>query len=95
MACDNLADNGYFCRGKLSRNDVIVALMPQSSLGDVFLQTDGGNIKFRVSNCRMPRQVVFFFLKPDFTPAIVGTDLNVGTGVETKWLLTLRLTPIK
>ena len=93
MSCENLADNGYFCRGKIPRTDVILGLIPLSALTDAYVQSDGGNIKFRVNNCRIPKQVVFSFLKSDFTPAIVGTDLNTGAS-ETKWLLTLRMTPI-
>jgi len=94
FACDNLANNGYFCRSKLPSNDVILSLVATTAVGDVLLQTDGGYSKFRVNNCRMPKQVTFYFLKPDFSNAIVGTDINVG-GAETKWMLTLRMTPIK
>jgi hypothetical protein len=94
FACENLANNGYFCRGKLASNDVILSIVPTSALGDVLVQSDGGNAKFRVNNCRMLKQVTFYFLRPDFTPAIVGTDLNVG-GTESKWVLNLRMYPIK
>jgi hypothetical protein len=93
MTCENLADNGYFCRGKIPRTDVIMGIIPLSALSDVYVQSDGGTIKFTVKNCRIPKQVVFSFLKSDFSPTIVGADLNTG-GAETKWLLTLRMTPI-
>ena len=93
MVCENLADSGYFCRGKIPRTDVIMGIIPLSALSDVYVQSDGGNIKFKVKNCRFPKQVVFYFMKSDFSPAIVGADLNTGAS-ETKWLLTLRMTPI-
>ncbi|MFO0006633.1 MAG: hypothetical protein ACK559_36500, partial [bacterium] len=83
MTCDNLTDNGYFCREKLPRGDVILSFIPLATLSDVFLQTDGGNIKFMVKNCRVPRQVVFYFLRPDFTNVLVGEDLN-NAGTENK-----------
>ena len=47
--------------------------------------------KFTVKNCRMAKQVRFKWLKPDFTNAINNTDVN--NGGETRWILTLRLTP--
>jgi hypothetical protein len=96
MFCsDNLGESGYFCRNKLSPKDNILSIVPMNALTDAYIQSDGGNIKFRVNNCRYPRQIIFYFLKPDFSLAIVGTDVNVGAGVETKWILTLKMTPIK
>jgi hypothetical protein len=94
FACDNLADSGYFCRGKIPRSDAILGLIPLSALTDAYIQSDVGIVKFMVKNCRVPRQVVFYFMKSDFSPALVGTDLNTGAS-ETKWILTLKLTPIK
>jgi hypothetical protein len=55
------------------------------------LMSNGG-IQFKVNNCRMKKTIKFRFLLPDFSPVVDGTDINVG-GVETKWLLTLRMVP--
>jgi hypothetical protein len=56
----------------------------------------------------MTKQVTFFFLKPDFTNVLCGTEINIPIAanpganpptleipVETKWLLTLRMSPIE
>ena len=95
MFCaEKLAENGYFCKNKLSPNECILSVVPLSAAQDSFIQSDGSNIRFRVNKCRVQRRITFFFLKPDFTQAIVGTDLNIG-GVETRWLLTLKMTPIE
>jgi hypothetical protein len=93
MVCENLSNDGYFCRNKLSSNNVILSIIPMSAVQDSLLQSDGGNVKFRVNNCRIFKEVKFYFLRPDFTPVLVGGDLNNG-GTETNWILTLKMTPI-
>lgn len=95
FASDNLGDSGYFCKNKLSPKDNILSIIPMNAITDAYIQSDGGGtIMFRVNNCRQPKQVTFYFLKPDFSLAITGTDVNV-TSVETKWILTLKMTPIR
>ena len=88
---ENFASDGYFCSKKLLNREAILAILPLSAVQDSYIQSDGGAGKFTVKNCRVPRQVRFKWLKPDFTPAISLTDVN--SGGETKWILTLRLTP--
>ncbi len=108
LYAENLAENGYFCQTKLSRKECIMAVLPLNAVQDAYIQSDGGSIKFRVNNCRTQKQVTFSFLKPNFTPVLCGTEINIPIPanpaaipptpeipVETKWLLTLRMTPIE
>ena len=88
---ENLASDGYFCSKKLLNREAILAILPLSAVQDSYIQSDGGAGKFTVKNCRVPKQVRFKWLKSDFTPAISLTDVN--NGGETRWILTLRLTP--
>ena len=88
---ENLASDGYFCSKKLSNRDAIIAILPLNAFQDSYIQSDGGAGKFTVKNCRVPKQVRFKWLKPDFTNAVNNTDVN--NGGETRWILTLRLTP--
>ena len=88
FTCEGLANNGYFCSNKvLPTNDVILSILPLNALQDAYVQSEG-NIIFNVINCRIAKTVRFKFLKADFSPA------DVNNGAETKWVLTLRLTPI-
>ena len=48
---------------------------------------------FNVINCRIAKTVRFKWLKSNFVESISGTDVNVSA-VETRWILTLMLTPI-
>jgi hypothetical protein len=91
FVAENLASDGYFCTRKLSNREAILAILPLSALQDSYIQSDGGAGKFTVKNCRVPKQVRFKWLKSDFTNAIHQTDVN--SGGETRWILTLRLTP--
>ena len=91
FVCENLASDGYFCTKKLSSRDAILAILPLNAFQDSYIQSDGGAGKFTVKNCRVPKVVRFKWLKPDFTNAVSGTDVN--SGGETRWILTLRLTP--
>ena len=89
---ENLTDNGYFFSNKiLSTNDAILCILPLNALQDSYIQSDGGNVIFKVKNCRVAKHVRFKWLKYDFTPPGV-TEIN--SGGETKWVLTLRMTPI-
>ena len=91
FVAENLASDGYFCPKKLSNRDAIIGILPLNAFQDSYIQSDGGAGKFTVKNCRVPKQVRFKWLKPDFTNAVSGTDVN--SGGETRWILTLRLTP--
>ena len=91
FVAENLASDGYFCSKKLSNREAIMAILPLSAIQDSYIQSDGGAGKFTVKNCRVPKQVRFKWLKSDFTQTISGTDIN--SGGETKWILTLKLTP--
>ena len=91
FVCENLASDGYFCTKKLSSRDAILAILPLNAFQDSYIQSDGGAGKFTVKNFRVPKVVKFKWLKPDFTNAVSGTDVN--SGGETRWILTLRLTP--
>jgi hypothetical protein len=102
MFCvENLCENGYFCKNKLTPKECVLSVLPLNAVQDAYIQSDGGNIRFRVNNCRMTKQVTFFFLKPDFTNVLCGTEINIPIAgdppvpVETKWLLTLKMTPIE
>jgi hypothetical protein len=66
--------------------------LPLNAVQDSYIQSDGGAGKFTVKNCRVPKMIRFKWLKSDFTPAITALDVNNGA-VETKWILTLKLTP--
>ena len=89
---ENLTDNGYFFSNKiLPTNDAILSILPLNALQDAYIQSDGGNVIFKVKNCRIAKYVRFKWLKNDFTAPGV-TEINVAG--ETKWVLTLRMTPI-
>ena len=89
LVCENLHDNGIFCRNLLNSNECVICTIPTNF--DVLMSS--GGIVFNASNCRMTKRIRFKLLLPSFVPVTSGTDINVG-GVETRWLLTLRLTPI-
>ena len=91
--CENLIHNGYFCSNKvLPGNQVILSILPLIALQDAFIQSDG-NVIFNVKNCRIPKTVRFKWLKSNFTEVVGGTDVNISPN-ETKWILTLKMTPI-
>ena len=93
---ENLTDNGYFCSNKvLPTNDVILSILPLNALQDAYIQSDGGNVIFKVKNCRVAKHVRFKWLKNDFSIPTTLNDINVvANGGETRWILTLRMTPI-
>ena len=91
FTCEGLANNGYFCSNKvLPTNDVILSILPLNALQDAYVQSDG-NVVFNVINCRIAKTVRFKFLRTDFT---IPGALDINAGGETKWVLTLKLTPI-
>ena len=88
---ENLASNGYFSPSKLSNREAILGIIPLTAAVDALVQSDGGNTQFIVKNCRVPKQVRFKFLKNDYSiPGV--TEIN--STIETKWTLTLKMTPI-
>jgi hypothetical protein len=91
FVAENLASDCYFCTRKLSNREAILAILPLSAVQDSYIQSDGGAGKFTVKNCRVPKNIRFKWIKSDFTPAVTNTDVN--SGGETRWILTLRLTP--
>ena len=91
FTCEGLANNGYFCSNKvLPSNDVILSILPLNALQDAYVQSDG-NVVFNVINCRIAKTVRYKFLKTDFT---IPGAIDINAGAETKWVLTLKLTPI-
>ena len=88
FVCDNLSEDGYFCRDKLASNQTILSHVSLNarSLNSV------GNI-FEIKNIRVKRRVVFSFLTSDLVQAVHETDINLA-GEMTEWFLTLRLTGI-
>jgi hypothetical protein len=108
MFCaDGLAENGYFCRNVFSSKDCILSVVPLNAVQDAYIQSDGGSVKFRVNNCRIRKLINFFFLKPNFTSVLAGTEINIPIPAQvgppavpeipvvTKWLLKLRMYPIE
>ena len=71
-------------------NDVILSILPLNALQDAYVQSDG-NVVFNVINCRIAKTVRFKILRTDFT---IPGALDINAGAETKWVLTLKLTPI-
>lgn len=101
LYADRLASDGYFLPSILSRGACIVGIIPLNAVADSYIQSDGSSIKFRVNNCRVPKLVNFAFLKPDYSPVLSVTDINTIVAgnppvqTETRWILTLRMTPIE
>ena len=101
LCAENLAANGYYCRNVLSNQDCILTVFPLNAVQDAYIQSDGGSVRFRVNNCRVTKRVNFFFLKPNFSAVLAGTEINIPTAGppvvenETKWLLKLRMYPIE
>jgi len=89
LVCENFHDDGVFCRNLLNSNECVICTIPTNL--DVLMSS--GGVVFKSSNCRVSKRIRFKFLLPDFTPPVSNTDINIG-GVETRWLLTLRMTPI-
>ena len=100
LVANDLADIGYFCTASLnsSKNSglvkpTIIGFVPLLANIDMFNSGSGG-ISFVVKNIRIKRRIRFKILKQDYTDAIDGTDINIA-GAETKWYITMRVTPIE
>lgn len=90
LVVENLADNGLFCPQILDAHQAIVAVISTNIDGLI----SNSNITFRANNCRMIKRVRFSLHNPNFLPCVSGTDINIGA-IETRWVLTLKMTPIK
>ena len=88
LACDGLADSGVFCPGILQNSEAIISVIRTNRTSLI----SNGGISFNVTNARMKRRVFFRMFLSDFEVPVSGTDINVGG--ETRWILTLKLTPI-
>ncbi len=91
FVADNLDTDGYFCSNILSYRKVILAILPINTVTNSFVQNNNGNISFRIKNARNKKKVRFRFLKSNFSPPAVD---EINDEEETKWILTLRMTPI-
>ena len=89
LIAENLADNGVYCPQILDANQAIVAVISTNIDGLI----SNSNITFRCNQCRMIKRIRFSLHKPDFNECISETDINIG--YETRWVLTLKMTPIK
>ena len=91
FVAENLVSDGYFCAKKLTNKDIVLSILPLNAVQDAYVQSDGGPVSFKIKNSRNIKKVRFKFLKQDFT--IPGaTEINAQA--ETKWVLTLKMTPI-
>ena len=100
LVANDLADIGYFCPASLTSSKnatlvrpTIIGLIPLIAGIDMFNSGSGG-ISFVVKNVRIKRRIRFKILLQDFTDAVSGTDINIG-GFETKWYITMRVSPIE
>ena len=100
LVANDLADIGYFCPASLNSSKnaglvrpTIIGLIPLLANIDMFNSGSGG-ISFIVKNIRIKRRIRFKILLQDYTDAVSGTDINVG-GFETKWYITMRVSPIE
>ena len=91
LVAENLSSGqDRFCPSILNNNETIVGVISANIDG---LMTNT-NISFRTSDVRVPKRVKFKLLKSDFNDCVSGTDINIG-GIETRWVVTMRMTPIK
>ena len=88
---ENLVSDSYFCTRKLTNKEIVLSVLPLNAVQDAYVQSDGGAISFKIKNARNIKKVRFKFLKQDFT--IPGAT-EINSTAETKWILTLKLTPI-
>jgi hypothetical protein len=89
---EGLGETGYYCKSRLNNNDTILSVVAMSLLSEILTSNERGHTTFRVNNCRTLKEVVFYFLKADLTPVVAGQELQ--NGGETRWALTLKMTPI-
>ena len=88
---ENLDTDGYFCRKIFTNREVVLSKLPLNAISDAFIQSDNGSSSFKIKNARNIRNVRFSFLKSDFTVPAVDT---INHETETRWILSLRMTPI-
>ena len=75
----------------LPNRQVLITKLPLNAISDAFIQSDSGSVSFKIKNARNVKSVRFSFLKSDFTvPDVDG----VNGDAETRWVLSLRMTPI-
>ena len=91
FVAENLDSDGYFCRKMLNNREVLITKLPLNAISDAFIQSDSGSVSFKIKNARNVRNVRFSFLKSDFTVPAVDTINHEG---ETRWILSLKMTPI-
>jgi hypothetical protein len=91
FVAENLDSDGYFCRKILTNREVLITKLPLNAISDAFIQSDSGSVSFKIKNARNVRKVRFSFLKADFT---VPADTEINHDAETRWILSLKLTPI-
>lgn len=89
LIATGLNEGGVFCKGLLNPDDSLICSIPTNI--DTLMSS--GGVRFRVKNCRMSKLIRFALLKPSFAAVESGVDINVGD--ETRWVLTLRMTPVK
>ena len=82
--------NSIFCPQILDGNQSIIGIISSNIDGLI----SNSNINFRSNNCRMIKRVRFTLHNSDFNECVSETDINIG-GIETRWVLTLKMTPIK
>jgi hypothetical protein len=87
FTAEGLADNGLFCRNKLSSSQAVLGVI-SANIDGLMCNTP---TTFLANNIRMKKRVRFSLLKPDFSPVVSGVDINIGD--ETRWVLTLKMTP--
>ena len=91
LVAENLSSGqDRFCPSILNNNETIVGVISANIDG---LMTNT-NISFRTTDVRVPKRVKFKLLKSDFNDCVSGTDINIA-GIETRWVVTMRMTPIK
>ncbi len=91
LVAENLSSGqDRFCPSILNNNETIVGVISANIDG---LMTNT-NISFRTTDVRVPKRVKFKLLKSDFNDCVSGTDINIA-GIETRWVVTMRMIPIK
>ena len=86
-----MVSDGYFCAKKLKNREIVLSKVPLNAVSDAFIQSNGGAISFKIKNSRNVKNVRFSFLTSSF--AIPEVDA-INNTTETKWILTLKMTPI-
>lgn len=91
LVAENLAaGEDRFCPSILNNNETIVGVI-STNIDSLMTNT---NISFRTRDVRVPKRVRFKLLKSNFADCVSGTDINIA-GIETRWVVTMRMIPIK